>query len=362
MNGTRGLVIATAAAFIVGCSVGLMGGIIFARFMLPGHSMFMRFRGDESRHYGSGPGRRGPDRLLPMLDETLKLTPQQHERIVGILDRARASNAAVRDSMQAEISRVLTPEQRARWKEMEDQFERSRRGRFRPIEWPPNHDQLPGPEERNDEMRSNVWSLSLAALLAAAPTVAIAQAEELPPPGGEEIAPGPERGPEAGDLDFDLDWLAADVPAGGNREEGRGPGMPRRGGPEGPGGPGEFRERLRDRLNLTDDQRNRLADIRDRHAREVIPVQADLRLASLDLHKLMRADRPDIRAINAQIEKLAHLRASMQKARVAGMLEARAVLTPAQQKMMRESRGPMGRRMGGPGGPGMRMMRMNRTQ
>jgi len=32
VNGTRGLLIATAAAFIVGCSVGLMGGMLFMHF------------------------------------------------------------------------------------------------------------------------------------------------------------------------------------------------------------------------------------------------------------------------------------------------------------------------------------------
>jgi Spy/CpxP family protein refolding chaperone len=367
VNGTRGVVIATAAAFIVGCAVGLMGGILFARLMLPGPRMFMRMHGGEPRFFGPGPGRPGAgDRLLPMLDETLRLTPQQHERIVGILDRARHSNAAIRDSMEEEISRTLTPEQRAQWKEMEERFERSRHGPGRRISWPPDGNELPGPGERDNSMRSNVWSLSLAALLASAPTVAVAQAEEAPPPRSAEIAPGHNPAIEE-DGDFDFDLLAADLPPGGDRDDATGPGAMRRpgggtgmmghGGPGmmGRGGPGGMGA-LREQLNLTDEQKNRLADIRDRHERTVIPIQGELRLASLDLRKLMRADRPDSRAINAQIDKLAGLRASMQKSRVAGMLEARAVLTPAQQKLLREHRGAMmGRGMGGPGRHRMQM-------
>jgi len=130
----------------------------------------------------------------------------------------------------------------------------------------------------------------------------------------------------------------------------------------GPGG-GMGSPEMQKKLNLTDDQRTRLADIRDRQARAAIPIRSDLEIAGLDMRKLMRADKPDSKAIDAQIDKMAGLRARLQKSRVASMLEARAVLTPAQQKILRESRGGMGRGMrrghgmhgmgrGGPGGPG----------
>ena len=115
---------------------------------------------------------------------------------------------------------------------------------------------------------------------------------------------------------------------------------------------------LEKKLNLTDDQRTKLADIRDRQQRAAIPIRSDLELAGLDLRKLMRADKPDPKAIDAQIDKLSGLRARLQKSRISSMLEARAVLTPAQQKILRESRPGMGRgmRRGMHGGPGMRGM------
>ncbi len=129
----------------------------------------------------------------------------------------------------------------------------------------------------------------------------------------------------------------------------------------GRGAGGQGAEDLRQKLNLSEDQKTRLADIHDRQARAAIPIQAELRIAGLDLRKLMRADKPDLKAIEVQIDRVSDLRASLQKSHVASLLEARAVLTPAQQKLMREHHG--GRRglgmLGGPGmghGPGGRRM------
>lgn len=191
------------------------------------------------------------------------------------------------------------------------------------------------------------WSLAVTLGCALAAATALAQERPAPEPG--EDAPGMERGlegpEEAGGLEM---FLAADVGPGGPRD-----GM-RRGMGRGPRGRGPGAAALREELKLTDDQKSKLADIRDRRARAAIPIQGDLRIASLDLRKLMRADKPDPRAIDAQIDRIASLRASLEKARVAGMLEARAVLTPAQQKIMREHRGRMGRGLMGDHGPRMR--------
>lgn len=102
-------------------------------------------------------------------------------------------------------------------------------------------------------------------------------------------------------------------------------------------------------LDLTDAQRERLAAIHERQARRGIQARADLQLARLDLRKLMRAEAPNTAAINAQIDRLARMRADLQKSHVATRLEARAVLTPEQRKQLREA---------GPGAPGRRMQRL----
>ena len=101
------------------------------------------------------------------------------------------------------------------------------------------------------------------------------------------------------------------------------------------------------RLDLTDAQKKQLADVREKQQRKAIQSRADLDVARLDLRKAMKAETPNAAAINTQIDKVSKLRADAQKSRVAAFLEARALLTPEQQKQLRE--GPMH-------GPGKKMM------
>jgi Spy/CpxP family protein refolding chaperone len=102
-------------------------------------------------------------------------------------------------------------------------------------------------------------------------------------------------------------------------------------------------------LDLTDTQKQRLRELRERQARHDIQARADLQLARLDLRRLMTSDHPDAGAIDTQIDKLSRLRADRQKERVATMLEARALLSPEQRAKWRELHGDMGPRRGMPG-------------
>lgn len=100
------------------------------------------------------------------------------------------------------------------------------------------------------------------------------------------------------------------------------------------------------RLELTDAQKAKMADLHERQQRRAIQARADMQLARMDLHKLMKADSPNAPAINAQIDKMSKMRADMQKGHVGTFLEARAMLTPEQQKQLREgAMGEPGRRM-----------------
>lgn len=193
-------------------------------------------------------------------------------------------------------------------------------------------------------MRRTMAMMCVAALLivGSAAKAARAQQPEGPPAAGDPMlwaGLGDEDGPEAG------------MRPGGEPHMGRhgGPMMGRRGGMMG-GGAMRMRMMLRD-LDLSEQQRDKLADVHDRQQRKAIQAEADLRLARLDLAKLMRADKPDQRAIDAQIDRMAALRAGLQKSRVAAMLELRAMLTPEQQKKLREGRDE------GDGGPRIRIER-----
>jgi Spy/CpxP family protein refolding chaperone len=92
-------------------------------------------------------------------------------------------------------------------------------------------------------------------------------------------------------------------------------------------------------LDLSKDQREKIAAMREKQERSAIRMRADLQTSRLDLRRLMRSEKSDRMAINRQIDRLAQLRADMQKARVGMMLDMRGVLTPEQQERARERMG-----------------------
>jgi Spy/CpxP family protein refolding chaperone len=121
----------------------------------------------------------------------------------------------------------------------------------------------------------------------------------------------------------------------------------------GPGGPGGMRGGGRGfgrgsggglpleamaELNLTDEQREKLSSLREQRMKAAIPIEADLKLAQIDLQKLLRNDTPDKAAVSRQADRISALRANLMKNRLSGMIEARAVLTPEQQKKLKELR------------------------
>ena len=93
-------------------------------------------------------------------------------------------------------------------------------------------------------------------------------------------------------------------------------------------------------LDLTAAQEKKVEALHEKQARLMVQNQADIRIATMDLQQLMRAESPDKAKIDAQIDKLAQLRAGMQKSRTATLLEVRALLTPEQLKKFHA--GPMG--------------------
>lgn len=130
-------------------------------------------------------------------------------------------------------------------------------------------------------------------------------------------------------------------PGSGRHMRGRGIGPLR-----GRGGPPAA---VLEQLGLSQAQREKVASLHDEQARKVIRIEADLKIAQLDLHKLVASDKPDLRAIEAQIDKVAGLRAGIAKARVATRIAVRAMLTDEQREKLRRL-GPPGMGPGGPGG------------
>ena len=90
------------------------------------------------------------DRLVEHFDRTLGLTPQQHDSVKQIIDRHRqrieAISASIRpqmrqeiDAMNAEIEKVLNPEQQKKFRELSSRMHRRRgsRGGMPPAGGPP---------------------------------------------------------------------------------------------------------------------------------------------------------------------------------------------------------------------------------
>jgi hypothetical protein len=129
VNTRRDFVIGVVAAFLFGCSVGALAGLVFA-------IMF------HSGGLGHGPRLHGPRPLVHQLERRLELDDAQRARIDDILARSRERYDGVRESTRVEIERTLTPRQLVRWREMERRFHRLPPG----VPGPPGLPVPPGPE------------------------------------------------------------------------------------------------------------------------------------------------------------------------------------------------------------------------
>src|SRR5262245_13824342 len=174
------------------------------------------------------------------------------------------------------------------------------------------------------------WMLLCAAL--ALPAAAWAQHEQAPPTPGH-------AGHDPQDA---MAFAPGDLPEGDlfmDDDHGGGPGMHGRMRGRGMHGGGHARGSIHRRfasLDLTEQQRTKMRDIHDAAQRKNIQREADMKLARLDLHKLMTADSPNAQAINTQIDKLSKLRGDAMKAHYDTFLQARALLTPEQLQKLKE--------------------------
>ena len=92
------------------------------------------------------------------------------------------------------------------------------------------------------------------------------------------------------------------------------------------------------KLNLSDEQRKQIQDLRLKLAKETLPLRNELGVKRLELKQLMTADKPNLKAIESKIDEIKKLEASLQKKRVENRLAIRGILTPEQQKKLAELR------------------------
>jgi Spy/CpxP family protein refolding chaperone len=112
--------------------------------------------------------------------------------------------------------------------------------------------------------------------------------------------------------------------------------------------------------NLTDAQKKQMEEIDQTVEKALIPLKAQVELKHAELNALLVAEKTDKAAIDKKIEEIGAIRVQIQKKRIGGRLEIRAILTPEQrigfdkQSLMPRG-GPM---MDFDEGPGMERERM----
>jgi Spy/CpxP family protein refolding chaperone len=127
------------------------------------------------------------------------------------------------------------------------------------------------------------------------------------------------------------------------------------------GTPLVIRTTLSEKLQLTDDQKARIRELRFAAAHRRVELRAKLEDARLRLRELMTSEKFDEAAIKAQAAILGDLAGRTAQGRIEDRLALMSVLTPEQRKTARPMGGPEGmgqrrivirHRMMGQGGPG----------
>jgi Spy/CpxP family protein refolding chaperone len=93
--------------------------------------------------------------------------------------------------------------------------------------------------------------------------------------------------------------------------------------------------KFKDGMAITDDQVAKLQTIKTNFKKTKIKMKADIQLASVDLHDLMRDDQGSLGEVEAKLKDLYNTRAEMYFASVKATREAKAVLTAEQRARMK---------------------------
>lgn len=86
------------------------------------------------------------------------------------------------------------------------------------------------------------------------------------------------------------------------------------------------------KLNLTPEQEQKLLEIRQRHAREILPLRQELQKKRLELNRLWEAEKPNATAIERKMIEMVPLQVKMRMKAMTMRDEIRAILTPEQQE------------------------------
>ncbi len=111
-----------------------------------------------------------------------------------------------------------------------------------------------------------------------------------------------------------------------------------------------------DRLGLSDEQRKQLDDIRRRYSKDIIRLNADSKIAEIDLEALLRESEVNLSQVKEALKKVESAETQIRYLRIEALFEARKILTNEQRsslkKLMEMSGSPRMRGMMGAPEPG----------
>jgi len=100
--------------------------------------------------------------------------------------------------------------------------------------------------------------------------------------------------------------------------------------------------RHRDELRLSGQQVQDLENLRDGYQREAIRYDADLRIAEMDLQRLLKTDPVDLEQVKLKLHEIEDLKTATRFARIHAIEQGKALLSPEQheklQALLKESR------------------------
>ena len=89
-------------------------------------------------------------------------------------------------------------------------------------------------------------------------------------------------------------------------------------------------------LNLDEQQKTSIGEIKSRIMKDSIKRMADMRIAHLELKDLLSKDPVDMKAVEAKVKQYEMMRTEMQLSHIKAMEEVKAKLTPDQRKKFGE--------------------------
>ena len=94
-------------------------------------------------------------------------------------------------------------------------------------------------------------------------------------------------------------------------------------------------DRIKSALGLTDEQVGRLRHIMVETEKTSVKNRAEIEVRGIELRELLHAENSDRDAVMKKVQEISGLRGEMMQHHIAALLDAKAVLTPEQQKKVR---------------------------